>query len=101
MRKRWKISSQSKNQRSVHEANLTKHKFATTKIKITEITNYLPVELISDRALSADFVGDVSGDFFFDSAVSTEERAATAAALCEPWLVLDGLEAGECLLAED
>lgn len=62
-----------------------------------ETTNYLPLELTSDGLFSANLAGDVSGDFF-DSAVRTEERAATAAALCEPWPALYCLEAGD---AED
>lgn len=60
----------------MHEANFLG--MITTKV------NCLPKELISDGAFSVDFVGDESGDFFLDSAVRTEERAATAAALCEP-----------------
>ena len=35
--------------------------------------------------------GEESGDCFFFSAVRTEERAATAAALCDPWFLPDGL----------
>lgn len=50
--------------------------------------------------LLVDFVGDASGDCFFFSAVRTEERAATAAALCDPWPVLEGFGL-EVLLAEE
>lgn len=45
-------------------------------------------------------VGEVSGDFLF-SATSTWERAATAAALCEAWLVPTGLGGGGDLVDDE
>jgi len=46
--------------------------------------------LLSGTGLSL-ATGEVSGDCFFFSAVRTDERAATAAALCDPWPFTDGL----------
>lgn len=53
--------------------------------------------LVTAGVLLVDFVGDAS---VFFSAVRTEERAATAAALCDPWPVLEGF-GDELLLAGD
>lgn len=50
----------------------------------------LPRGLVSDGGLR---VGEESGDCFFFSAVRTDESAATAAALCDPWVAEGGLEA--------
>lgn len=47
---------------------------------------YLQVGLVTAGVLLADFLGDPSGDFLI-SAVRTWERAATAAARCDPWPV--------------
>ena len=52
--------------------------------------SFLPRGLVSDGGLR---VGEESGDCFFFSAVRTDERAATAAALCDPWAAAEGLEA--------
>jgi hypothetical protein len=43
----------------------------------------IPGALLSGGGLLLDRVGEASGDRFF-SAVRTDERAATAAALCDP-----------------
>ena len=60
------------------------------KKKKSRVISSLPGELVSGGGLLLDRVGD-SSDFF--SAVRTDERAATAAALCDPWPLPDGLGA--------
>lgn len=66
---------------------------------------FLQERLVSAVGLPLVRVGEVSGDLFF-SAVRTCERAATAAALCDPWPEPEVFEAealfpGDDLNAED
>lgn len=66
---------------------------------------FLQGKLVSAEGLPLVRVGEVSGDLFF-SAVRTCERAATAAALCDPWpelevFVVEPLFPGDDLNAED